>query len=500
MQYPLCFQPTSSGLWAILCLVFGATVVSCGYPCHDVGPPDVNFMFKLYHRLTSKSPSHNILYSPVDISSALVTLSLGARSNTQTQILEGLQFNLTEISEDEILRGYQCIQINLNLPGMWPDTKLGSALFVAPGALPSPDFIDEAADIFGSEIIYADFQDPEEAKHQIDEYIKEQTLDRIKNAIPSLDDYTSPVLVSTPFIKGQWVFPFDASQTIDEMDFFVDDGTVVKVPVMYQKGQFLIYRDEEVACTTVHKEFVTSSGVYFILPDEGKMKQVEEAMSGELLLKWFYNSVPSDFELYVPKFSLSATYDLEEILSDIGIEDLFTQRADLSGLTNQSGAAVSKVRHSATLEVEEDGLIAAGSTGIVVSSGPAHTLPAPSHRSPPVHSEGTTMTFQSPILFNRPFLIGVFHGRAYTTLFWGKVVNPALRRDERMVMVDGPCQFVASRQRDCNVLGAKVSVSLGSSLSWLMVNQHSHGSKDNSTISSGYHWIKELLLSCYCEI
>ncbi|XP_038605886.1 serpin A11-like isoform X3 [Tachyglossus aculeatus] len=291
MQYPLCFQPTSVGLWAILCLVFGATVVSCSYPCHDIGPSSINFLFKLYHRLASKSPNCNILYSPVSISSALATLLQGAQSNTQTQILEGLQFDLTEISEDEILRGYQCTQINLNLPSGLPNTKMGSALFVDPGALPSPDFIDETADVFGSEIIYADFLDPEEAKHQIDEFIKEQTLDRIKDAIPRLENFTWPVLVSTPFIEGQWDFPFNTSQTIEEMDFFVDDSTIIKVPVMYKKGPFYIYRDEGVACTVVHKEFVGSSGVYFILPDEGKMKQVEEAMSGELLLKWYYNNV-----------------------------------------------------------------------------------------------------------------------------------------------------------------------------------------------------------------
>ncbi|XP_038605827.1 corticosteroid-binding globulin-like [Tachyglossus aculeatus] len=431
MQYPLCFRPTSVGLWVILCLVFGAAVISCSSPCHDIAPSNVNFVFKLYHRLTSKSQNHNILYSPVGISSAFATLFLGARSNTQTQILEGLQFDLKEISEDEILGGYRCIEINLNLPGGLPNTKIGSALFVAPGALPSPDFIDEAADVFGSKIIYADFLDPEEAKHQIDEYIKEQTLDRIKDAIPRLENFTWPVLVSTPFIEAQWELPFNASQTIEEMDFFVDDSTVVKAPVMYQKGPFYAYRDEGVACTVVQKKFIGSSGVNFILPDEGKMKQVEEAMSGELLLKWLYNRVQRDLELYIPKFSLSATSDLEEILSDMGVEDLFTQRADLSSLTNQSGVAVSKVRHSATLEMKEDGLIAAGSTGIVVSSGPAHPLPAPSHCSFPIHSEGTTMTFQSPILFNRPFLMAVFHGRAYTTLFWLKVVNPALHGGQK---------------------------------------------------------------------
>ncbi|XP_001516697.2 corticosteroid-binding globulin-like isoform X2 [Ornithorhynchus anatinus] len=426
MQSPLHFWPTSFWPWAILYLVFRVAVISCDLACYNIAPSNIDFAFKLYQQLTSKSPDHNILYSPVGVSSTLATLSLGARSDTQTQIWESLQFQLTELSQDEILEGCQCIQTALNTPGALPPTKIGSALFVSPGALPPPVFTDKAADVFGSEIIYADFQDPAGAKFQINNYGEEQTFGRIEDVTPALNTNTLQVLMSTSRIEGQWDFPFDVNQTIEEMDFFVDDRRVVKVPAMYQKGQFDIYRDEGVACTLINKKFFNTSGMYFILPDKGKMQQVEEAMSGALLLKWMDNNVLSDAELYIPKFSLSTNYKLEKILPNLGIEDLFTQQANLSGLTNQSGVAVSKVWHRATLEVKEDGLVAVGSMGTVVSSGPARTLPPPSTLSPPVHRERPQTSFQSPIRFNRPFLVGVFHKAAFTTLFWGKVVNPAL--------------------------------------------------------------------------
>uniref|UniRef100_A0A6I8NYB1 Serpin domain-containing protein n=1 Tax=Ornithorhynchus anatinus TaxID=9258 RepID=A0A6I8NYB1_ORNAN len=372
MQSPLHFWPTSFWPWAILYLVFRVAVISCDLACYNIAPSNIDFAFKLYQQLTSKSPDHNILYSPVGVSSTLATLSLGARSDTQTQIWESLQFQLTELSQDEILEGCQCIQTALNTPGALPPTKIGSALFVSPGALPPPVFTDKAADVFGSEIIYADFQDPAGAKFQINNYGEEQTFGRIEDVTPALNTNTLQVLMSTSRIEGQWDFPFDVNQTIEEMDFFVDDRRVVKVPAMYQKG---------------------------------KMQQVEEAMSGALLLKWMDNNVLSDAELYIPKFSLSTNYKLEKILPNLGIEDLFTQQANLSGLTNQSGVAVSKVWHRATLEVKEDGLVAVGSMGTVVSSGPARTLPPPSTLSPPVHRERPQTSFQSPIRFNRPFLV-----------------------------------------------------------------------------------------------
>ncbi|XP_028931844.1 corticosteroid-binding globulin isoform X2 [Ornithorhynchus anatinus] len=425
MQSPLHFPPKSIRLWAIFCLVFAAAVVSCRKPCEDVGPANIDFLFKLYWQLTSKAPNDTILLSPVGILSNLVTISLGAQSQTQRQILETLQFNLTKLSHDQILRGFWCIQTALNAPGTLPHTKIGSALFTSPSALPPQTFTDRAAYTFGSKIVNMDFLDALKAENEINEYVKDLVFGRIKDASPKLNSHTSSVLVSTSFIEGLWDFPFDASQTA-EMDFFVNDRKVIKVPFMYQKGQFLTYRDETVACTLVHKTTKEASGVYFILPDEGKMKQVEEAMSGNLLLRWYDVNVMSNEELYIPKFSLSTIYELEETLPDLGIKDLFTQQADLSGLSKQSGVSISRVQHKATLEMKEDGLIAAEFTSTMVSSGPVRPPPVPSTLSPPVHPEASKTTPHAPIRFNRPFLMGVFHQRSYTTLFWGKVINPAL--------------------------------------------------------------------------
>ena len=58
--------------------------------------------------------------------------------------------------------------------------------------------------------------------------------------------------------------------------------------------------------------------------------------------------VPSSFphrwvDLFVPKFSISATYDLGDILLKMGIQDAFADNADFSGLTKDNGLKVSNV-------------------------------------------------------------------------------------------------------------------------------------------------------------
>lgn len=47
--------------------------------------------------------------------------------------------------------------------------------------------------------------------------------------------------------------------------------------------------------------------------------------------------------LYIPRVSMSATYNLEDVLADMGFTGLFTQQPDFSGATQDSPQKASKV-------------------------------------------------------------------------------------------------------------------------------------------------------------
>lgn len=48
--------------------------------------------------------------------------------------------------------------------------------------------------------------------------------------------------------------------------------------------------------------------------------------------------------LYFPKFTVSATYDLETVMRTLGITQIFSNNADLSKVTKDAPVKVSKVR------------------------------------------------------------------------------------------------------------------------------------------------------------
>lgn len=57
--------------------------------------------------------------------------------------------------------------------------------------------------------------------------------------------------------------------------------------------------------------------------------------------------------MFIPKFSISTSYDLENILPKMGIRDAFGKHADFSGITKTDSLRVSKVGWSLRISARE---------------------------------------------------------------------------------------------------------------------------------------------------
>lgn len=87
------------------------------------------------------------------------------------------------------------------------------------------------------------------------------------------------------FSLACWEKPFHPLLT-QEKDFFVDANTTVKVNMMYREGYYDFLYDEDLSCWVIRMPYNGDYTAWFILPDEGKMKGVEDALSRQLLMKW----------------------------------------------------------------------------------------------------------------------------------------------------------------------------------------------------------------------
>ncbi|PNF40587.1 hypothetical protein B7P43_G06760 [Cryptotermes secundus] len=83
-----------------------------------------------------------------------------------------------------------------------------------------------------------------------------------------------------------------------------------------------------------------------------------------------------EVQLSLPKFKLQTTLELGPALKKIGLTDIFTDRANLTGISEEP-VAVSQVIQKAEIEVDEDGATAAAATAIIIKTLSAILPPPP---------------------------------------------------------------------------------------------------------------------------
>ncbi|XP_057351965.1 thyroxine-binding globulin isoform X3 [Manis pentadactyla] len=304
---------------------------------------NADFAFNLYRRFTVETPDRNIFLSPVSISAALAMLSLGARSSTQTQILESLGFNLTDTPVTEIEQGFQHLICSLNFPKKELELQMGNVLFIGKQLKPLAKFLNDVNSLYETEVFSTDFSNVSIAQQEINSHVEKQTKGKVVGIIQDLKSDTIMVLVNYIHFKAQWASPFDPSKTEEGSSFLVDKTTMVQVPMMHQMEQYYHLVDAELNCTVLQMDYSKNALALFVLPKEGQMEWVEGAMSSKTLKKWNRLLNKGWIDLFVPKFSISATYDLGAILLKMGIQDAFADDADFSALTGDKGLKLSKV-------------------------------------------------------------------------------------------------------------------------------------------------------------
>ncbi|XP_016067970.1 PREDICTED: serpin A9 [Miniopterus natalensis] len=373
-------------------------------PASQVSSSNTNFAFHLYRRLVLKTPSQNIFFSPLSVSASLAMLSLGARSATKTQILQSMGFNLTHTPESTIQQGFQHLVHSLSVPSKDLDLRMGSVLFIKKELQLQTSFLDNVKRLYESEVFSTDFSNTFSAQRRINSYVEKETKGKIVDLIQDLEPQTAMVLVNYIFFKAKWEKPFNPKYTSKRYPFMVGKATVT-IPMMHQVEQFALGVDPELNCSVLQMDYSGDTAALFVLPGQGKMRQLEQALSSRTLKKWSHSLQKRWIEVFIPKFSTSTSYDLETILPKMGIQDAFGKNADFSGITKKGFLQVSKAAHKAVLEVSEEGTKAAAATA-------------------------TNLTIRSKdgssrcMVFNRSFLLLIIHKATQTVLFLGKVEDP----------------------------------------------------------------------------
>ena len=219
---------------------------------------------------------------------------------------------------------------------------------------------------YGSASRPLDYRSPEEARGVINRWVEGETRRKIKDLLPegSIDSMTRMVLTNAIYFKGNWATQFNVKRT-REMPFRLAAGKSRKTPMMFQKGNFGYFQDDEVQVLEMPYKGEKVSMVVLLPRKVDGLAALEKHLAAEKLSGWLGKLRRVKVDTLFPRFKLTSRFDLSGKLQNLGMKKAFSD-ADFSGMDGTTKLYLSAVFHKAFVEVNEEGTEAAAATGAVV--------------------------------------------------------------------------------------------------------------------------------------
>ncbi len=362
------------------------------------------FSLELYSNIKDKEEG-NIFFSPYSISTALAMTYEGARGQTADEIQSVFHF-----PEDSNVRrpNFAAVYNQLNKGDAKYKLNTANALWVQQDFQLLDDYTNTVETYYGGKETNVDFVGTtEQARQTINNWVEDETNNKIKNLFPqgSLTPLSRLVLTNTIYFKGTWVEQFDKSDTRDE-DFRVSSDQTVKVPMMRRTdkdAKFNYTETEDLQILEMLYEGEDLS-MLVLLPKNDDIKLLEESLTLEKLSDWKNQLRKQRVNVFMPKFTFDTKYFLNENLKEMGMPLAFLESADFSGIDGTKSLFIQIVVHQAFVDVNEEGTEAAAATGVGI---------------------GITSVPQIKIFrADHPFIFIIQERGTGNILFLGRVVNP----------------------------------------------------------------------------
>ncbi|KAM7229785.1 hypothetical protein CapIbe_019901 [Capra ibex] len=354
--------------------------------------------------------SKNVFIAPLSLSSTLAMVLMGARGNTAAQMCQTLSLSNSSCGTFNIHLGFQKLLSEVNRTDTQYLLRTANRLF---GEKTSDFFLyfKDACRAHYGWMEELDFVSAtEESRKRINTWVAEKTEGKIKDLLSanSVNALTRLVLVNAIYFKGNWEKQFPKENT-RERPFKVSENVEKPVQMMFKKSTFKMTYIEEISTQILVLPYVGQElNMVILLPSESTdVYTVEKALTYEKLVAWTKPDTLADeeVEVFLPRFTLEESYDMEGVLRDLGMTDAFdVAQADFSRMSSSRDLYLSKIVHKSFVEVTEEGTEAAAATGATIM----------------------TRSLREVYKFcaDRPFLFFIQHGNTGAILFCGRFCSP----------------------------------------------------------------------------
>lgn len=356
------------------------------------------FSFNLFSNVNKKlNILDNSFLSPIGVQNILALTSLGAEGETKEQIKKML--NVSGYSDQDLEGYFNFLMTHFSRNEAGIQLNFANSIWYKPQFIVSEAFLNSAENHFMADV--QKFKsNSQESVSSINQWVDNQTNGAIGQIIDQIPDDLAMLLLNAIYFKGNWADEFDPDIT-ENAPFTLANGETIQVPMMQKSARFEIANSANFDMLGIPYKDSTMTA-WFI-----KGKQKGKGTS-EFSLEDFQNlkKQSSSKRLFVkmPKYKFTFNTSLVDVLSELGGDLPFSNRANFENMINSS-VKIGDVKHTSFVEVNEEGTEAAAVTSVevVVTSMPMNP---------------------QEFILNEPFLFLIEDKNTEIILFLGNIQNP----------------------------------------------------------------------------
>lgn len=367
---------------------------------------DLNsFTFRMYGALGNASSGNltNVFFSPFSVFTVMGMASEGARGST----LAGMQEALGLSNDSNANRyGFESLLYGLTSHNADYQLSIADSAWIEKSFPIIQNFTDTLSAYYYAGARGADFvNNPVGERTIINSWVANRTDNRIQDLLPigSVDSSTRLVLVNAIYFSGLWAQQFNAKDTVIE-PFYINSSTELNVSMMHLEAKNASYYSNSTLQALLLDYKGDNVSMIVLLPTSNStVDQLQSSLSSGVFNTIRSKlSIRSEILVSLPKFNMTASYEMGGALKSLGMQDAFAPGADFSGISANQSLYISSVVQKAFVEVNEQGTEAAAATGTVM----------------------TTAVLAPIFNADRPFIFFIVDNNTGAILFMGRVVSP----------------------------------------------------------------------------
>ena len=353
---------------------------------------------KMTDLLSAEASGKNIMFSPTSLNFALGMIAEGAKGETKEILDDYLGTNDFAAYAKEYLDKIKAYNTEDESYGYQSKVKIADAVWVDNGLTLQEKFKNTVSDSFGAEVEAVDFSAAEKTCDVINSWCDKNTEGLIPKIItPDLiNDNTGLCLTNSLYFESGWSGePWNVSDTEESF------GKKEKTKYMTCTGDRYYENDK---ATAFGRDYANGLSFIGILPNDEGDFNLEDLDIGGLLKS---NPEYDEVDCKMPKLNFETSTVLNDMLSSLGLDNLFSSNADFSGIADQN-VNVDTILQKTKLELDENGTKAAAVTAVTMEC-----------MSAAVEKEPIIKTVE----LTRPFAFLIYDRSNDEILFIGKVIS-----------------------------------------------------------------------------